>query len=1113
MTAVEDGTDTVDEDDDGSLAVRRDYVQPMGASVTSEYALTHAASSYGVLDLLPTSTSAATATFLGDVPWTCGETHVLFEVSGLTATGTCTFTAAWTSGAQTRTITTAGLHDIALSVPEGDIISSLDFVCGAGSGVMAIDWLTVQNGPYEFAPAEDLAVDFDTTALPGGGRTTYVRTSFDGTYVFTGSDVGGFAWSDDALDWWTDNGAAGSFDMPAQLGVWDAWSFDGAEVFALTGANNLNPDDGGLYSTTNLGANWTEVDARLGANKHFDDCASLSGGWFKSISSGKLLIADSSSGPLYIASQSASGRGLWVMDTTGDVCQPYDDTTLPVGLATSTGAYDALPSAVEELGTSHIVVGYRVLAGDLVDPADRAALYVCPRVAPTFSCAAPGTPLQCERIDDLDGVNDEHLDVRDIVADTEVSGRFYVADGGRRYLGAGQQCTWQESTVLVLDETAGGWELWDSDDTDPEPDWNLDASSVEQPYYTSDACEGSAGTSMGDLVSPAGTGAAEGREIGGLVADPNGRWLFAHYSGTSWGRSYGCVRMFRADMTDLPLPGSAGGSELGWEPLQDYGYGKPVVQGNAAERRAAVDAGTSWLSGQPWKEIWASSYYHDAAFVFQRGVWDMLVAGQNLWLVPPDTSTTTGWGSARAEDLDLIGWELAWGGVETFQDTTTNMVATCPLCDAGTDRVLVAVGDLGGATVYGDGSPIRDPGERDCHFKSFVAGGMAVDLWADPEGVLPAQAWMVLYAQGGATDPAGVRTLLFSEDGGQSWYWDAYQVGGRTAFLRTNASGEWVATCEDEDLSNVWHAAGAGVGEGLHLQRDFVGHISEVVAVTDRIALIVSASAADSNGVSTGDFGLWVAEYDPTAGMEYRRVENYDVDIASACDEEAFFGTHHIDRSITIHPDSDPIGTGDMRVFVSSRGSGTVECGIREVHFTLGLEHLAEWWEIPYYDPAAGMCELDPGATRGMSLSRDGERLLAFGGNFDGTAGGVCEIDLTSAATPPYAATQAIAPGDLALYLRAVYPHPHVEGLYFAGGVTAADCTACDIPALYALERRLVPTTGAYAWSVARVSGDDLEVPQINDIDWGAAGGDDRTMTDLFVATAGGGVVDGLVSW
>lgn len=202
-----------------------------------------------------------------------------------------------------------------------------------------------------------------------------------------------------------------------------------------------------------------------------------------------------------------------------------------------------------------------------------------------------------------------------------------------------------------------------------------------------------------------------------------------------------------------------------------------------------------------------------------------------------------------------------------------------------------------------------------------------------------------------------------------------------------------------------------------------------------------------------------------------------------------------------------------MRLFISSRGlndSSVPDCGIREVEFTLGLEGSAVWSDVEYHDPGTS-CDLAPIVTRGLTLSRDGNALLTYGGRSDGDTsdgGGICAIDLTS-----YVAEQAIDAADLAMYVRALYPHPHLENVYFVGGITSADCPGCSIPGLYGLERRYRPDTDTWTWKLDMLSGDDMEHPQVNTITWGSAGGDDLTMTDLFVGTAGGGALDGLLTW
>ncbi|MDP2315268.1 MAG: hypothetical protein Q8P41_20385 [Pseudomonadota bacterium] len=1054
----------------------------------------------------------------------------------LTASGGCTLYVKWGAGFASHSLF-VGVNDEDFAVPAGDTIQNLNVSCTGPTGNAVIDWIAVQNGPYDFAPAEDLLVDFDTMAFPGGGRMSVVRKTAaweSQGYLLAGSDVGGFAWSVDGEDWVTANGDKGEFNMGGQLAVWDLASVDGSEVYALTGSPDTDLG-AGLWVTWNLGGDWTLIDDGVGANKHVDDCSSD----YKSIASGQILLQDETSGGefLYVASQAPSSRGLWVLDPDGDLCQPYDDNTLPVDLPTNAGpSYDALPSALAfhraYEAPDSLLVGYRALSANLVSGTDRSALYTCPMLAPTWRCAASAA-LACDVVDDLDGQPDEVLDVRDIETHSEPMGRYYVVDGGQRWSGTNQVCTHVDSTVMVLDLTSYGAWLWDSDGTNTEPTWNVDGTGATHPYYGSDACyQTGPTTTTGDLVPPFGYATSESHELSGAVSVHNGQWLVAFYSGTAGTRSYGCVRTFRAETANHPSL-----APLDWEPVQDYDYGNALVELNAAERRLFVDPKGSWLGDQALEEVWASSFYHDAIEVGG----DILVAGQNLWWLPADGgATSTGFDSDRTtEDLDRIPWELAWGGIESFQDTTVNGVVTCAGC-AGTgqiDRALVAVGDLGGATVFGDSLPNRTAADRDCHFSSLGLGGLAVDLWEDPLGELAPQVWQPLSRQGDEFDLDGVRALIYSEDGGQEWVWDTYSIAWRGNFMSSAFTSEYLLPCPDKDYSNAWDGAESGGDFPDHFRVDDVGQPIDVVAVSDRLALLVTArSCSDKNCVTqTGEAGLWLVEYHPDTdanpGMEYRKIENFDSYATGSCQEADFFDWH-IDGEVRVHPDSDPSDTGDMRVFLSSRGlrnRSVGDCGVREVRWTLGQEYLAEWWEVEHdtYDAVSAPdgCQMDPTVTLGITISQDGEELLVWGGEMDGSyandgeangrtdGGGVCEIDLTSATSPPYAVRQAVDASDLAFAIRDVFPHPHIADLYFAGGVTKSACTACSTPGLYAIERRYRPMTADWEWAADMVSEDDLEHPQINNIAWGSAGEGDRTMTDIYLATSGGGLWDGLFTW
>jgi hypothetical protein len=103
--------------------------------------------------------------------------------------------------------------------------------------------------------------------------------------------------------------------------------------------------------------------------------------------------------------------------------------------------------------------------------------------------------------------------------------------------------------------------------------------------------------------------------------------------------------------------------------------------------------------------------------------------------------------------------------------------------------------------------------------------------------------------------------------------------------------------------------------------------------------------------------------------------------------------------------------------------------------------------------------------------------------------------------------------GGLGWTWDSVLAHPQIEGLYFVASVADLGCTACTTGGVYTLEKRYNAKTGTIGWDMDRLSGYDLENPQVTDLTWGSAGAYDPTMTDIYVSTAGSGVWGGLITW
>lgn len=1147
--AAEDGIDGIDQDCDGSVRVHRIYTTALGASVRAELTLGAGARPRRGADAGVRIAAGVTGTMTlsRPLPFPSGTLTVVVGVPSVAETPECGVTVASTHLAATReSFAGAGVHTLTFpSVRPGDTVTTLTVDCQGGSGRADIDWLTVQNGPYAWAPAEDVSMSFTPTGLPGLGRQSVVRASYAadgglGERVFVGSDVGGLGWSEGGDAWYTANGRAS--DWTRGTGVWDVWAQDEGDVLTqdvvvLTGDKDT-AEDGGLWYTENLGAvdqAWIRVDTAdgpLGATRHVDEC----GLGFKPIASGALLLADPGDPTrMLIASAAPGTTGIWAWHRDGadglDTPQPaFPASTLP----------DALPSALaSDSSGAWILVGFRPVMGS----GENAALYACPVDFDAVS-TDPCVPVSMDTEATWVG------DVRDIEADPVVPGRFYVADGGRRASGA-TSCTTGESTVYVVDLSGTSWPpvvaIADTDDTtsDNEPDW-VHASSGGGHYYDANACNDNRATGAavrGELVAPRGT-ATEGRELSSIAVDPDGAWLFAFYPLREDVREYGCVRTFRvatADVsTDTPAP---------WLPFQGWQWGKmlfyPQSSGadlHATTRRRAVSVtGTTsafdaFPVAEPLLEDWAGSGTHDAAFVSDLlGGTDLLLGGNLLWRALPESAGTSGWDTPWPADtlgapdptsttLDGVAWELAWDGEgPVFQDATVNAIAGCPGCVVDGDGVLdsplvAALADYKMARLH----PQPDTGgrpaaSRSCEVEKLDVSGYDVSVWPGDATHAP-QAWMTLEPQYGTgsnqLDDGRDRGLLYLDDlAGDDWCWDAVTSGGIAGanYLRDDwtAPATWRADhlyelqCEDSSLiarytgttPEWWDACNQdpGAANPWNLGNAGVGQIVSLAAFGDGAALLAALPAMPQTGSTAGGEGLWLARHDAWAGVSYTEIPWPTGDLTfgeTTCTAADFYSwTHQV--TVVVDPTSDPLG--EIHAVLTSRF-----CGLAEVRFDGNDPTTASWTAVD-----ADGCTMDASGLRGATFSRDGRWLLTFGGpTIDLYTGGICARD-EWAASPRF--TQAVSVDDLDIQTETLLAHPQLDDVWYAGGIAAALST--DTPGVYTVERRYDPVTRRWTWSSHPLSGDDLEHRSVTDLEWGAEGS--GALRSLYAATAGGGVWEG----
>lgn len=1216
----EDGVDRVDHDCDGSPSIRRDYVT--GFEFLNDFALTGSVTVLAGHARLVPGSSGASLTWKGPVPWESGHAWLTADTTQVSAA--CTLTLSSSSASASASLG-PGLTTVDLAVDPGDTVQAVLACTGAGEA--RVDWLTLQNGDYAWAPLVDVSWSFSDLGVPTGGRQSVVRLTeaystggaAEGGLVLLGSDVGGVGWMP-----FHDPGGAGSEVFVAN-GGWNEWSSgedlgvadlygewrgdeesgggDGLrdpsehDVYALTG--RIGWDFGGLWWTDDLAGSpqsWTEAPGGLLAFKQSDDCDPAR----KSLGSGRLLVEwPGSEDWLVVAaggpSAAGSPRGVWLWEKRSANPPSSPFTGLPED-ATVEGLPSALATA--DLGAEAVLlVGYRALVPLGGALADATALYACPAADPYPG--ALGFAPDCVPV--IDSTGDSAWDVRDVevVAASPAAGwaLFLVADGGRSWSTTCTSCVGAceagEATVYAVlvewDGTDWGFEVWDTDTADPTPDWLGGTSGAS--YYTVDdaACIASAGApSLGNLDAPTVSVDAEGYDLSAIAVDPGGDWAFAFYPKPNNQRRWGCAGSFRASLADLAVD-----APLAWEPLQDYAHGEMSWAGtHAGERRAHVDTRGSYLEDEPLPEMFAGTYVHDAAFVPAKdtgAVWLLTGGAFHWWLAPVAESTSAvGWDSPAGADLDLVDHALAWAGHESgpvFQDLVVNTVAVCPACRleetvSGPLRRDVVLG--GGAsdykyhTLYPEYGWTQPPGERPCEFHMVAASPPDIEVWHDPEGAYPSQAWMILANQDASDadapylDPMYTRALFFSTEasaGGPAWAgdlgaewcwdgWDADGAGRNPGFAGANYVDalDWTLNCQDSNDIEVDQHGFSPCYENVEAASDFVapamgpagvGVPVGIEALGPDTALLATIAACGDplNPCSADDAdlrGLWMVRYVPEDGLFYTPVE-MPADLDGCAPEDLLqyrfeSGALLNGRpSLAVHPASGWAEGETVRAFLSSRDA---TCGVVEVSFTVPaltgtrgdpLEPPiadATWTRLNLDDHVGVECDLgaDPWYLNGVHVSRDGRWLFLRGGwTIDPAAGpptALCAVDLATGSAGAYTGWREVVPGPwLQMPVMAMASHPHLEDTWYIGGSTNPDCPLCTPPGLFTVQRRRRWAGGAWqwAWSSYRSSDDDLPVRQITDIALGPGVYPTGTPSDdarrVYVATSGGSWWEGEVSW
>lgn len=150
---AEDGIDGLDDDCDGMTHVRRELVASFDSAsmVSQDFAMTPGrvtiASGHAVFD--PAGVTAELS-LKNDFTWVAGEVHVVLAVPTLGSSGGCNARVVAGGVTYTRSLTT-GVQELIATPSPGDTVTEVSMRC-TGYGTSRLDWLTIQNGAYDWAP-------------------------------------------------------------------------------------------------------------------------------------------------------------------------------------------------------------------------------------------------------------------------------------------------------------------------------------------------------------------------------------------------------------------------------------------------------------------------------------------------------------------------------------------------------------------------------------------------------------------------------------------------------------------------------------------------------------------------------------------------------------------------------------------------------------------------------------------------------------------------------------------------------------------------------------------------------------------------------------------------
>ncbi len=1099
-----------------------------------------------------------------DVPWESGSPHFGIEVSSLDSGVSCYLRLDSSAGSPYLhpDPLVLGYNEIEGSRTDlGDPPYDLTFVqieCYGATGYAEIDWVTIANGSYEWAPNTDQTVTYDDAAFPGGGQATVVLRAGPNGDCWAGSDLGGLAWAADCEAWDTRNGKWNDLLDHAELGVWDVFAHPmTGDALIATGRSYSggSQTEGGLFYTANRGLDWQDQPvtpagsfATVGT---LDHCQLSAGVSAPSRRGGKLLARSGLTGggeQFFAANHKEGFRDVYVVPAMGTTA--FGGVFRDAATLQTFQAMDEFVSALEVVEWSQ----------------DTSTLFVGFKTSKLYRCDLPTTALTSSSVVDCDDISAGlDLDVRDLEY-VPLLGTLFVVDGGRRFDGA-STCTLEEGDVLGVTVTSGSsspaWTLdgavGDTTRTCPDTGASINKPAWDDPVYDF-RCFVHNG--VGRLRTVHGTDEFGAGELTGLAIDDAASRAVV-FQDANARTPYAKPKVFHAD-----LPGSlASPTTLSWSPYQDFQTGDQWEDGtdpynpvtNKGQRSLVVSGRGTWLDDQQILAGWYPALPIDGIFIEGELGDDLLVSsGYGLYRLDHSGAGALGWDSDyTVDDLDSLPWAFAQpppGSLSEDQSrfdfglTVAKSTFFCPNCDdpngySADGFGVSAVADLGIAHFYGPESLLvkqRSQATVDCHFQAWEGGGFAVSGVDLEDGTMAS--WMAVGPQG--TDGVSLVTgqALFRREADGYWGWEGtrgsiastqprsnyltsdrelmclWGPGGETPYVNTVAASYKWPVCNADLDPGLWGTQLSGLG----VPRWLATWSDEATVAAFRSTWVNSTTLATDGGG-----GLAILHTDTAVSPEVTTLDLIPDLVVSGGDgrgactgvtqDELFQNGPRIELDPNASWYTDP-DNYELRVHLTfwgtadETGSGagdTDACRVWEVvdARTSGTRSTS-WTSI---DLSAGAeCPLSADMVDGLQVARWApDTVFVFGGKTG--QGGICALPAASNADPTDDLPVLVMdPASWDLKVRHVAPHPHLARTLLVGTKWELDDTNTNIPGVFMTNLRYDVRTLEWKWVTARDRSDTLANPVVEHLSWAAY--PDYT-TEFYLGVNGSGVLMGSTGW